>query len=272
MLNARERRRKPLRIGITPRLSHPEAGAVGLGTKPLMYLEESVAYWVMSRSVVVFMLPAITREAKLSRSDIKLKDYVDQLDGLVLQGGADLSPTSYGEDPIEPAWAGDRIRDDFERELLLEFVDARKPVLGICRGAQLINVAFGGTLYQDIPSQHASQHDHDIVHRHDEDYDAHGHAISIVPGSGLAKLYPEGPGGDVISIHHQAVRQLGKHLRIEARSEPDGLVEAIRLDADSYVLGVQWHPEFHRQNDERVMDCAPILEEFLGAARRARGA
>lgn len=264
MLNARERRRKPLKIGISPRLSHPSAGAVGLQSKPLMYLEESVAYWVMSRDVMVFMVPVITRDAKLSRGDIRLKDYVDHLDGLVLQGGADLSPTSYGEDPLKPEWAGDKIRDDFERELLLEFVDARKPVLGICRGAQLINVAFGGTLYQDISSQHADA----IVHVSDEAYDAHAHPISVVPGSKLAKLYPEGARGNVISIHHQAARVLGKHIRVEARSEPDGLPEAIRLDADTYVFGVQWHPEFHRPNDDSVMDCAPILEEFLGEARR----
>ena len=268
MLRARERRRKPLKIGISPRLSHPEAGAVGLQSKPLMYLEESVAYWVMSRDVMVFMVPVISRDAKLSRGDIKLKDYVDHLDGLVLQGGADLSPTSYGEDPLRPEWAGDKTRDDFERELLLECVEARKPVLGICRGAQLINVAFGGTLYQDIPSQHRPADTESVVHRHDEHYDSHAHPITIVPGSGLAKLYPQGAAGNVVSIHHQAVRQLGRHIKVEARADPDGLVEAIRLDADSYVFGVQWHPEFHRANDETVLDCAPILEEFLAAARR----
>jgi len=268
MLNARERRRKPLKIGISPRLSHPEAGAIGLQSKPLMYLEESVAYWVMSRDVMVFMVPVISRDAKLSRGDIKLRDYVDQLDGLVLQGGADLSPTSYGEDPLDPEWAGDKIRDDFERELLLECVDARKPVLGICRGAQLINVAFGGTLYQDIPSQHTPRHVERVLHRHEQDYDTHAHPITIEPGSGLAKLYPDGPKGNVVSIHHQAVRQLGRHIKVEARSAPDGLVEAIRLEADTYVFGVQWHPEFHRANDDSVLDCEPIREEFLAAARK----
>ena len=264
MLTARTRRRKPLKIGISPRLLHPEAGAVGLRSKSVMYLEESVAYWVMARDVMVFMVPVIAKGAMLSRGDIKLKDYVDHLDGLVLQGGADLSPASYGEEPLQPEWAGDKIRDDFERELLLEFVDARKPVLGICRGMQLINVAFGGTLYQDIPTQHADA----IVHRHEESYDTHAHAIDIVPGSGLARLYPGETSGNVISIHHQAARKLGRDIVCEARSRPDGLPEAIRLDADTYVFGVQWHPEFHRANDPGLMDCALILEEFLAAARK----
>ncbi len=264
MLTARSRRRKPLKIGISPRLFHAEIGGAGLRSKSLMYLEESVAYWVMSRDVMVFMVPVISRDAKLSRGNIKLKDYAEHLDGLVLQGGADLSPTSYGEEPLDPEWAGDKTRDDFERELLLEFVDARKPVLGICRGLQLINVAFGGTLYQDIPSQH----DEAIVHRNEESYDAHAHPIEVVPGSGLARLYPNGATGHVISIHHQAARQLGRHIKVEARSVPDGLPEAIRLDADTYVFGVQWHPEFHRANDGGLMDCAPILEEFLAEARK----
>ena len=106
------------------------------------------------------------------------------------------------------------------------------------------------------------------MHRHEEHYDAHGHAIAIVPGSGLAKLYPQGANGNVISIHHQAAHKLGRHIKVEARSEPDGLPEAIRLDADTYVFGVQWHPEFHRPNDATLMDCAPIREEFLAEARK----
>ena len=264
---ARTRVKKPLKIGISPRLFHPRPGAAGLLSKPIMYLEQSVAHWVMSRDVMVFMIPTIANEAMLSRSNIRLSDYADHLNGLVLQGGADLSPSSYGEEPLKPEWAGDKVRDDFELELLMEFVEADKPVLGICRGAQLINVAFGGTLYQDIASQHpdAATHTDEVIYEHLR------HEIRFERNSRLARLYP-GLAPDqplqVNSLHHQGVRVLGKDMTVEAWSIPDNIPEAIRLNGDSYVFGVQWHPEFHRLDDASVLNCAPILEDFLAAVRK----
>jgi gamma-glutamyl-gamma-aminobutyrate hydrolase PuuD len=145
--------RRPLRIGLSARIYHPVAGATGLQSKSLQYLEQSVAHWVMSRDVMVFMIPAVSGDAMVHRSSIRLSDYPGYLDGLILQGGADISPQSYGEEPSHPDWAGDRVRDAYEMELLHEFMEAGKAVLGICRGAQLINVALGGTLYQDIATQ-----------------------------------------------------------------------------------------------------------------------
>ena len=138
-------------------------------------------------------------------------------------------------------------------------------MLGICRGAQLINVALGGTLYQDI----ATQYDQPDIHVHD-DYDKYAHAIAWESGSSLARLYPESPGGRVISIHHQAIKSLGKGLRVEARSTQDGLIEAVRLDGKPYVLGLQWHPEFHPPGSPDLLNCNPILDEFLNAARGRR--
>lgn len=135
-------------------------------------------------------------------------------------------------------------------------------MLGICRGAQLINFALGGTLYQDI----ATQYERPEVHVH-EAYDAHAHAIAWEAGSGLGKLYPEGDGGRVISIHHQAIKALGKGLRVEARSIEDGLIEAVRLEGKPYVLGLQWHPEFHPPGSTDLLNCNPILDEFLSAAK-----
>jgi gamma-glutamyl-gamma-aminobutyrate hydrolase PuuD len=145
--------RRPLRIGLSARIYHPVVGATGLQSKSLQYLEQSVAHWVMSRDVMVFMIPAVSGDAMVHRSSIRLSDYPEYLDGLILQGGADISPQSYGEEPLHPDWAGDRVRDAYEMELLHEFMEAGKAVLGICRGAQLINVALGGTLYQDIATQ-----------------------------------------------------------------------------------------------------------------------
>ena len=145
-------RGRTLKIGISARVFYPEPKSVGIYTKTLQYLEESVAHWVMSRDVLVFMVPLVDKDGLIHRSNIRLSDYAKHLDGLVLQGGADIAPESYGETALNPEWAGDRVRDVYEMELLHEFVEAGKPVLGICRGAQMINVAFGGTLYQDINS------------------------------------------------------------------------------------------------------------------------
>src|SRR5690606_24687907 len=134
------------------------------------------------------------------------------------------------------------------------------------RGAQLINVACGGTLWQDIDELVAGA----AIHRDDSLYDSLGHEIDFVPGSGLAALYPEMAKARVSSIHHQAVRELGGALEVEALSCGDRVVEAIRWRGPSYMFGCQWHPEFHRDTSG-LLDSGPILREFLDAAARARG-
>ncbi len=251
-----------LKIGVSARLFHPQPDAKGIQSKTLQYLEQSVAHWVMSRDVLVFMVPTVDKDGLIHRSEVRLADYARVLDGLVLQGGADVSPTAYGETPLDPQWAGDRLRDVYEMELVHEFIEAGKPVLGICRGAQLINVAFGGTLYQDIRTQLPESQVHVT-----EAYEKHRHAIRFEPGSGLSRLYPGVQQPAVTSIHHQSIRALGRGLRVEAWSEPDGVVEAIRGNGKGYVFAVQWHPEFHHPGDPSTLDSAPILEEFLEAAR-----
>ena len=253
-----------LRIGVSARFLAPRPGAVGTLRRTVQYLDPLMANWVMSRDVVVLMIPSIDREGLLHRSSMRLRDYVHELDALVLQGGSDVSPSTYGEEPLQPEWAGDRVRDDYEIELFSEFVEAGKPVLGVCRGIQLINVALGGTLYQDLPSQVGTQ----VAHRDRSIHDANIHEIRLEPGSGLAHLFPETLLARVNSLHHQAVRKLGRNLVIEARSTSDEVIEAVRLKGRSYVFGVQWHPELHRPGDDSVMDCGLILEEFLGEARR----
>ena len=257
--------RRTLRIGVSARIYHPEPGATGLRSKNLQYLEESIAQWVMSRDVLVFMVPTVNTNGLLHPSNITLRHYARHLDGLVLQGGADVSPMTYSESPTRPEWSGDRARDVYELELLHEFVNAGKPVLGICRGCQLINVAFGGTLYQDVATNVPAA----LAHVH-TDYDAHRHAIEFPPGSSLGRMFPNAGRPIVNSIHHQAVKELGRDIRIEAVSYPDGVVEAIRYDRADFVMGLQWHPEFHRAGGTDLLDCTPVLDEFLRAARETR--
>ena len=99
------------------------------------------------------------------------------------------------------------------------------------------------------------------------DYDRHSHLVEWADKSGLTRLYPGTSGGRVVSIHHQAIKVLGRNLRVEARSTDDGVIEAVRLQGRPYVLGLQWHPEFHPPGSDDLLDCTPILDEFLAAAR-----
>ncbi|HEX3380469.1 MAG TPA: gamma-glutamyl-gamma-aminobutyrate hydrolase family protein [Paraburkholderia sp.] len=256
---------RTLRIGVSARIFHPEPGAKGLRGKTLQYLEESIAHWVMSRDVLVFMIPTVGHQGMLHPSNIRLRDYAKHLDGLLLQGGADLSPQSYQEIASSPEWPGDRVRDMYELELLHEFIESGKPVLGVCRGCQLINVAFGGTLYQDIATDVPTANAHV-----NEDYDQHRHGVHFPDGSTLLNMFPGRRDAIVNSIHHQAVKTLGRDLNIEAVSAQDGIIEAVRYRRAPFVMGVQWHPEFHRAGGPELLDCTPLLDTFLRVARETR--
>jgi putative glutamine amidotransferase len=257
--------RRTLRVGISARIFHPEPGATGLRSRNLQYLEESIAQWVMSRDVLVFMIPTVNTGGLLHPSNITLRHYARHLDGLVLQGGADVSPQTYSASATRPEWNGDRARDLYELELLHEFVEAGKPVLGICRGCQLINVGFGGTLYQDIASDVPAAIEHVT-----DTYASHRHHIVFPKGSSLAALYPKQREALVNSIHHQAVKELGRDITVEALSQSDNIVEAIRYQRAHFVMGLQWHPEFHSAGGRELLDCTPILDAFLRAARETR--
>lgn len=259
---------KPLLIGISARIYYPgsQGPLPGVFTKTLHYLEQSVAHWVLSGHAMAVMIPAVTRDSIVTRSDLTLPDYANALDGLVLQGGNDVAPESYDESPLHPDWAGDRIRDRYEMELVNAFLQAGKPVFGICRGLQLINVAHGGTLYQDI----STQKDGSLVHRDADAYDLNFHHVEIVPRSRLAQLLGE-TRHKINSVHHQGVKDLAPGFVVEAVSPHDGVIEAIRHTGEAWVAAVQWHPEFHRP-ELGVVDDTPLLHDFLAAAQAARNA
>ena len=252
-----------LKIGISACFFHPDPQRAVFKGKTLQYVEQEMAHWVMQKDAMALMIPSPEGDSRRPGSRVSVADYARELDGLVLMGGSDVAPESYGETPLRPEWSGDKIRDDYEIALYRAFVAGGKPVLGVCRGAQVINVAQGGTLYQDIATQVSGA----LNHRNWDIYDQNSHATALVPGSGLARLYPGVALTKTNSVHHQAVKDLGRDLAVEAWSEPDRVVEAIRRNGASYVFAVQWHPEFHDGSDRSFIDDTPILDDFLAHAR-----
>ena len=261
----------PLLIGVSARIYTPGSAGVelpGVFTKTLHYLEQSVAHWVLHGGAMAVMVPAVDANSIVLRSDIDLTHYAKALDGLVLQGGNDVAPEHYGEQPLQPEWGGDRVRDLYEMELIRAFVAAGKPVFGICRGLQLLNVAYGGTLLQDIRTQQPDALHHRMLGK----YEQHFHSVEFVPGTHLAALFPGLARATTNSIHHQGIKDLAPGFVVEARCSDDNMIEAIRRPGAGFVAGVQWHPEFHRPDDPATLDDTPILRDFLDAARAARAA
>ena len=259
-------------IGLSACFFHADPQRAIFTGKTLQYAEESMVHWVQSGGALALVIPS--PEGRTRRGDIALREYAERLDGLVMQGGVDMWPGSYGEQPLKPEWSGDRVRDEYEIALLRAFIDAGKPVLGVCRGLQVINVAFGGTLYQDIQMQMTGA----LEHRNAGLYDQNFHAVDIVPGTRMAELYPSPaapPGWVVNSVHHQGIRDLAPYFDVEARCPNDGVIEAIRYDncrgpVRSYLAAVQWHPEFHDWNNPSLLPGDPLLADFLNAVRAFR--
>ena len=257
---------RKLLIGLSPRLLKDVPRELGFRGKTLQYLEQSMAHWVMSLGALVVMVPTVQRESLIRRAHIDISDYVSALDGLILQGGADIDPRSYGETASNTVGPIDVVRDRFELDLLRAFVAAGKPVFGVCRGMQLINVASGGNLHQDLCTDGATTNSH----AHSDAYDQHWHPILMEPGSWMSVRYGGETRGVVNSIHHQGIERLGSGLAIEARAD-DGVIEAVRGTGEGFLFGVQWHPEFHDGSDPRLLPADPLMQAFLDAAAERAG-
>ena len=194
----------------------------------------------------------------LTREPEEIDQILAMVDGILLTGGQDVSPELYGE---APALTGEvcEMRDAMEQLLLKKAMVLDKPVLGICRGIQFINVALGGSLYQDIPSQHPSA----VEHHQSPPYDKPSHAVTLVQGSPLQSLLGQQK-LLVNSYHHQAVRRLADGLEVMARSEDD-LVEAVWKPDQKFLWAVQWHPEFSFRTED---SSRRIFAAFAGAMRQ----
>jgi putative glutamine amidotransferase len=255
-----------LKIGLSACFQHADPARSLFTNKTLQYVEQSIAHWLMSAGAMVVMVPCPTGET--ARGDTSLAHYAEWLDGVVMHGGADVWPGSYGEVPLRDAWVGDRIRDLYDLALVEAFEQAGKPIFGVCRGLQLINVAFGGTLYQDLEFQRANS----LRHRDPESYDQNYHDIEFVEGTRLSRMYPGVLHARVNSIHHQGIKHLAPEFEVEAWSYPDRVPEAIRRKSHrSYIAATQWHPEFHQPGGTiSTVDDTAILNDFLAACTAAR--
>lgn len=227
--------------------------------KTLQYVEERMAkaVWRAGGMPIVLLDVGDTEALELQ---------ADTLDGLLLTGGADVAPQSYGEDPMQPQWSGDSIRDAYEIAWVQAMQTRGLPVFGICRGAQLIAAAFKGSLWQDINTQIEGT----LVHRDWHRYDQLGHDVQLETGSWVSKAYEGANSIGVNSIHHQSIRRVPEGFTVTAVA-PDGVIEAIeRVDDQEFVVGVQWHPEWLEAqrvatdpNAQAWANGAPLFEQFV---------
>jgi putative glutamine amidotransferase len=189
-----------------------------------------------------------------------LPSALDAVDGVLLTGGVDVDPREYGEAP-HPTVEIDPARDAFELALARETLARNLPLLAICRGAQVLNVAAGGTLIQDLPSQHPSKLNHSLTTpKH-----AIAHDVTIAPATCLATLLGSGTVA-VNSRHHQAVKDTAPGFIVSATA-PDGVIEAIERPDASFCVGVQWHPE----NFVATGEFRPLFDQLVRAARPISG-
>jgi putative glutamine amidotransferase len=196
----------------------------------------------------------------------RLPDALDGLDGVLLTGGPDVRPSLYGDEETHPTVEIDDARDEYELPLARAAIERRMPLLAICRGVQVLNVAAGGTLIQDLPSERPGGLNHSVT----TPTTALSHDVEVVPGTLLERLVApqlkEGHRLDVNSRHHQAIDAVAPGFVVSA-SAADGTVEAIEAAGASpqgFCVGVQWHPE----NFWRTGETASLFESFVSAAAR----
>ena len=216
-------------IGISTALARAQWGA---WDRPAVLLALSYITAIQAAGGLAMMLPPDPHVVQAP------DEVLDRIDGLILAGGADIDPASYGAERHPLTGATSSERDSFEIALTRRAVERDMPVLGICRGMQLLNVAFGGTLIQHVPDEVGHQ-DH---RRHLGSFDGADHEVRLSPGSLAADAAGEAV-HRTLSHHHQGVASIGEGLAVTGYSSLDELPEALEAPRRRFVLGVQWHPE-----------------------------
>ncbi len=189
-----------------------------------------------------------------------VREYERLCDGFLFTGGVDIHPRRYGQEPMECCGKINEVRDSFELFAFRELYAMGKPIMAICRGCQLVNVALGGTLYQDIETQYNKA----LLHRQTEGEFLPSHEVKITKDTPLYSLIKRGR-MSANSFHHQAIRTLGDGLSVMAESD-DGIIEAV-YSTKSYLRAYQWHPE-------RLIDCSEdntvLFKDFIKNTKKRR--
>lgn len=217
--------------GVAPVIAVSATADTRLGGAHRVRLNSSYITALESAGLIPIVIPPLA-------SPEQSREILERVDGLLLTGGEDVDPALYGQDRIEKCGKPNKARDETEIALSLAAREMRKPLLAICRGPQVLNVAFGGTLIQDIPSQVKGA----LNHNAEDERASRVHDVAIEPGSltatavGATKL-------SVNSLHHQSVKDVAPGFKVTATSA-DGIVEAIEWAGDDWwAMAVQWHPE-----------------------------
>lgn len=229
-----------------------------IGVMPL-YDEDRDSIWLLpgyqdlieQNGGIPLILPLTTNKETL-------RPFLSICSGFLFTGGQDVAPASYGEEKQPVCGPQSLTRDEMELFFMKEVIAEDKPLLAICRGVQLLNVLYGGTLYQDLPSEYTSKIDHHMK----APYDQVQHKVDLPEDSLLQQLLQRDEMG-VNSYHHQGIKDLGAGLEVTAIST-DGLIEGISLPDAKFVLGVQWHPEFF---NAVTVENQALMAAFLAACK-----
>ena len=243
---------RPL-IGITTQTLHSIDG-IPEGLPSSWVMNQRYAHTVAAAGGLPVLVPLLHEDPEMLRA------LYERLDGVFIPGGVDMDPATFDERPHAKLGRIDPPRDATELMLARWAVEEGKPLFGLCRGLQVINVALGGTLHQDLEAEMPGAIKHDYFPNAGFTRDHLAHDVTIEPGSRLGRIV-----GDrvlpVNSMHHQGVRTLGAGLKATAFA-PDGLIEALETDNEHYVVAVQWHPEALADRDEKM---AALFHSFVAA-------
>lgn len=245
--------RRPI-IGVTTQTLHSIDGIPeGLPQSVVMNQRYYVAVTLVGAAPI--LIPLLDDEPEALRAVYEV------CDGILIPGGVDLDPEQFGEQPHEKLGRIDPARDRVELQLTQWAVEDKRPLLGLCRGLQVINVALGGTLYQDLDAQYPNGIKHDYFPNFGFERDHLAHEVAVTKGSRLRHLV-EKDRIAVNSMHHQGIKSLAPNL-VASAVAPDGLIEAAESGNDHFLVGVQWHPEVFELTDPNTRH---MFREFITAA------